>query len=177
MDYTYLKVIIEKYSLPTMVIAGIVSIFMLIYDIFASKHVAKKLSNYLPFLLAVILYLSYDMIFVAKGFKFNVSAVSAGILSGSLSVIVNASIKRLKEGKLPRVNAIETVIESLICAYVKKELLNQTAVKIKQAVQTANGDIKAELNAILTENLSEPAEENELNMLSSLILKAVTALS
>ena len=89
MDYLLLQDFLVTYSLPTLIVAVIVSAVSLTLNKFF-VNAPKLLKAYFPFLLAVLLYFLYDMIFVERAILLNKHAFYGGILSGSLSAIISS---------------------------------------------------------------------------------------
>lgn len=176
MNYVYLKDFLENYSLPTLTIAVLVSVIVLIYDKFLSAKSPKTIRNFLPFVLAIALYFAYNAIFVCRAFVFSADAFSAGILSGSLSVIITSSFYKIKSGKPIAVNAVAIIIESLIAGYVNDSVLSTTANLIGDILDKEPDLALEKVTETITENSSTPISAIELKSVSSLIIKAVTAI-
>ncbi|MBQ8427350.1 MAG: hypothetical protein IJX16_06310 [Clostridia bacterium] len=175
MNYVYLRVFIENYSLPTLIISSIVSVLNLLYDKFCADKLPATVRNFLPFLLSTILYYTYDMIFVLHGFTFSAGTFSAGVLSGSLSVIITASVYKLKNGKPISANAEILLIENLLSNYVKADLISYTASTIKSILDGENEDKEQQIFDTVLKNSDTEINSVELKVMVALIIKAVMA--
>lgn len=178
MDYIYLREFLENYSLPTLIIAGIVALLTLIYDRFLSEKLPNVIRNFIPFTLAVVFYFAYDMVFIVKGFSFSRGTFSAGMLSGSLSVIITSAVYKLKNGKTFNLNCdkANTIIESLISDYVIAENITNVASALKEIVAINDNNAHQDVYNTLVENALNEFNEYELKALSLLIIKAVQAI-
>lgn len=174
MDYVYLRVFLENYSLPTLIISAIISVITLIYDKFFADKLPVIIRNFLPFFLGVILYFAYDMLFVLKCFSFSAGTFSAGFLSGSLSVIMTSSLYRLKHGKPLNINAVHVLIENLISDYVNADSLCTTVDVIKGLIDKDINLAQAQIEDLLSSQALN-TDKAELKAISYLIVKAVTA--
>lgn len=175
MNYAYLRVFIENYSLPTLAISGVVAILMLLYDKFLASKLPTTVRNFLPFLLSTILYYAYDMVFVVGGFAFSKGTFSAGILSGSLSVIITSSIYKLKSGKIISFDSKTVLIEHILTGIVKQELLKATITEIIAIIDSQGIDKEQVITETISKNLQEQMELTEIKALSTLIVKAVSS--
>ncbi len=174
MDYVYLRVFLENYSLPTLVISAIISVITLIYDKFFADKLPLAIRNFLPFFLGIVLYYAYDMIFVLKCFSFSVGTFSAGFLSGSLSIIMTSSIYKLKSGKPLNTNAVSVLIENLIADYVNRESLYSMVEIIKGLIENDVNTAQAKIEDLLS-NQAVETDKIELKAISYMLVKAVTA--
>jgi hypothetical protein len=169
-----LKVFLENYSLPTLIISAVVSAITLVYDKFLAQKMPTWIRNFIPFILAIIFYFAYDMLFVLKSFSFSLGTFSAGFLSGSLSIVITASIYKLKSGKPINVNAIAVLIESLISDYVSDDAIFSSVNVIQDILDSDVASAEEQIEEILACN-SVNKTELELKAISALIVKAVSA--
>ena len=174
MDYIYLKVFLENYSLPTLIISAVVSAITLVYDKFLAEKMPAWVRNFMPFVLAIIFYFAFDMIFVIKSFNFSLGTFSAGFLSGSLSIVITSSVYKLKSEKPINVNAVAMLIESLISDYVSSDALYSSVNVIKDIIDNAEINAEEQVEEILILN-SVNKTELEIKAISALIVKAVSA--
>jgi hypothetical protein len=175
MNYVYLRVFIENYSLPTLAISGIVAILMLLYDKFLASKLPTTVRNFLPFLLSTILYYAYDMVFVVGGFVFSKGTLSAGILSGSLSIIITSSIYKLKNGKPISLDNKSVLIEHILTGFISQELLKATVTEIISIINSEIIDKEQVITETISNNSQAQMEIAEIKALSSLIVKAVSS--
>jgi len=116
------------------------------------------------------------MIFVSKAFVFSSDALIAGLLCGSLSTIVKSAIFRISKGKPLPVNATVLLIENLISGYVTDAYA--TAVSLESLVdedKTLEEQCDAIAN-VIKENANKSIEEDELTVITTLIIQAVKTL-
>lgn len=176
MNYVYLRVFIENYSLPTLVISAIVAIMNLLYDKFFAEKLPSKVRNLIPFLLSILLYFAYDMIFVLHNFTFSPGTFSAGILSGSLSIVLTTSVYKLKSGKPISINAETMLIEHILSSFVSAELISNTATEIKAILDENNQDLEEQIIQCITKNCQSEINSIELKAMATLMIKAVKAI-
>ena len=118
MDFVFLENFFAGFTVPTVIIAIISGTVNVLFDKFLADKVNATLRNYAVFMLAVILYVSFDALFVLKAFEIRTQTLYSGILSGSLSMILSSAFKRISEGKSIGGSATRLLIESLIEEYV-----------------------------------------------------------
>ncbi len=174
MEYVYLKDFFATYSLPTLIIALIVSLITFILNKFLSHKLSLSARSYLPFIIAIATYLAYDMLFVCKAFKINVNSIYAGTLCGSISLIIGGALARIKKGKPLSVSQTVLLIERLLTGFVQAESLTQTATAVDALLadneEDANADSIAEA---IKENSVDGIDESEFIRLAKLIITAI----
>ena len=174
MNYVYLADFFVSYSLPTVVIAVIVAIASLIINRFVKKKIPPLTSSYFPFMLAVFLYFAFDMIFISKAFTLKEQTFYAGILSGSLSVIIVSIFNRIKKGKPLTVSQTVLIIEGIISGYVKDDLLSSTAKALDEHILSPESSVSAQTVAeIIKSNSDERLTDDDYLAIAKLILTAV----
>lgn len=135
MDYIFLKEFFTNYSLPTIIIAAISSLIVIIFKHIAKGKFSKFFKSFTPFVLSFILYLSYDMIFVLHSFDFRYEALYAAFLCSSLSTIIIATINKIKRGEPLPSSAVVLLVESLLAEYVDRDYLANTANNIELIIE------------------------------------------
>ena len=172
MDYLLLQDFLVTYSLPTLIVAVIVSAVSLTLNKFF-VNAPKLLKAYLPFLLAILLYFCYDMLFVERAFLLNKHAFYGGILSGSLSAIISSALKKILNGKPIGVSATVLLIEGILDGYIANHLLTKTALDIEPALSLEDGEQKEQqiINTI-SYNCSSLSSDQVIR-LAKLIISAV----
>lgn len=177
MELNLLKEFLLSYSLPTVIIALIVGIVGFLTERFIKVKIPQFILTYAPFVISVIIYFAYNMIFVVKAFYFNTEVVYAGLLSGSLSVIIKETIKKLISGKRINLSATALLIEGLINGYVKNDALSSTAVLIEKIINKKDDQTKTTESVFATlKDNSTDIDEQDLLSLAALIIAAVTAI-
>lgn len=178
MDVLY-KNFLTTYSLPTVFIALAVGIFSFLCKKTKLDKISPTVKNYFCFFLTIIVYFAYDMIFVSKAFVFNEDAFYAGIVSGSLSKIISATLKRITDGKQSSLNALKLLIEELICEIADENLLSATALSIEKlfANEMDNDKLKEQIINILAANAAKPFTLYEYESMAVLIIQAVKSIN
>jgi len=177
MDFILLKDFLATYSLPTLIVAIFVFIITLTLQRVLYLKVPKTAFLYCPFIFGVILYSAYDMLFVIKAFSINIESVYAGLLSGSLSAIINSAINRIKNGRTLGLNATVLLIEGLLEGFVENSLISETAVALDKILISTNHElIPTKVFEKLKENASKGFSEDDLMHLSKLIIHTVSAM-
>lgn len=172
MDYLLLQDFLVTYSLPTLIVAVIVSAVSLTLNKFFSRA-HKLLKAYLPFVLAILLYSGYYMIFVEKAFVLKKEVFYGGILSGSLSAIISSAIGKILSGKPIGASATVLLIEGMLEGYIETHLLTKTAIDIELALSLEDGEkIEQQVIDTISYNCSS-LTYNEIIGLSKLIISAV----
>ncbi len=171
MNFVYLKDFFANYSLPTCVIAIIVSVITFLYDKFLSEKLPITIRTYAPFALCVIFYFCYDMIFLTKTFTFRETAFYAGILAGSLSAVILSSINRISRGKPLSLSATALIIESIISGHVAEDKLMNTVLEIEKIVK--KDDCTHEQIVTVLKGQSVDGNDERFVNLSKLIISAV----
>lgn len=172
MDYLLLQDFLLNYSLPTLIVAVIVSAVSLTLNKFFS-NAPKLLRAYLPFLLAILLYYFYHVIFIEGSFTLKKEIFYGGILSGSLSAIISSCLKKISHGKPIGVSATVLLIEGILDGYIESHLITKTAIDIELAL-SLDDDEKKEQQVVdtITYNCSSLSAEQILS-LAKLIISAV----
>ncbi len=174
MEYVYLTDFFATYSLPTLIIASIVSIITFIFNKFLSDKLPKSARSYLPFVISIVMYLAYDMIFVCGAFKINVNSIYAGTLCGSMSLIIGGALARIKKGKPLSVSQTVLLIETILTGYVYSENLSSTAKSVEQLIGEKEEETNADQIAdAIKENSTPDIDESEFLRLAKLIITAI----
>ncbi len=177
MELNLLKEFLLSYSLPTVIIALIVGVVGFLTERFIKVKIPQFILTYAPFIISVIIYFSYDMIFLIKAFYLRNEVIYAGLLSGSLSVIIKEVIKKLISGRPVNLSATALLIEGLISGYVKNSALANTAILIESIINKKEERSKTteDVFATLKDN-STDIDEQDLLSLATIIITAVTAI-
>ena len=172
MDYLLLQDFLVSFSLPTLIVAVIVSAVSLTLNKFFNG-IPKLLKAYLPFVLAILLSFGYDIIFVEGAFCFKKEVFYGGILSASLSAIISSALNKISQGKPIGVSATVLLIEGILESYIESNLLTNTALEIEQALILEDSE-KKEQQVIdtITYNCSSLSNDEIIN-LTKLIITAV----
>lgn len=178
MDYILLEDFFANYSLPVIVIAVIVGVVKLLLEKFCDLKMPKFVCAYMPFLLCIILYSVFDMAFVLKKFAFTAHALYAGLLSGSLSVVICSTLKKIISGKPIITNQTILLIEGLIHGFISDNCISATAVKLEQIFDQDYSDELLTNHVVntLKENAQPIFSEDDLLHLSLLVTQAVKTL-
>ncbi len=174
MEYVYLKDFFSTYSLPTLIIAVIVSAITFVLHRFLSNKLSVSARSYIPFIIAIGLYLAYDMIFVCKAFKINVNSIYMGVLCASMSLVIGGALARIKDGKPLSVSQTVLLIEAILTGFVHSDSLTQTATAVDKLIAETEEDTNADSIAqTIKQNSIEGVDEGEFIRLAKLIITAI----
>ena len=176
MDYILLKDFLARYSLPTLIIAFVCAVTSIVIDLCFKERLPRLVKSYLPFLTAIALYFAYDMIFALKAFAFSDNSFYAGVLSGSLSVLIKKTALKIAQGKNVGISATALLIEGLLSEYVSDGALTETARVLEKILLSENLDENDAVNQVLLtikEKVNGERSESELTHLAKLIVSAV----
>ena len=178
MELNLLKEFLLSYSLPTIIIAVAVGFVGFLTEKFINVKIPQFILTYAPFIVAVLLYFAYDMLFLVKAFYLRSESLYAGILSGSLSVIIKETVKKIVSGKPVNLSATTLLIEGLITGYVKNGAITKTAILVENILRERKDeqdDVKFEVATALKNN-SDGLDEQDLLSLASLIITSVATI-
>lgn len=138
MNLIVLQNFFASYSLPSILIATIGSVLTLVLDKLVKNKTVKRLFYLLPFIVGIILNFVYNLI-IEESPVFSTQVLSAGIMSGSLSIIIKVTINKLLSGqKLPQ-SETAIVITGLIEGHVKRDSVSDVA-NLIEGIFTENSD-------------------------------------
>ena len=120
------------------------------------------------------------MIFCVHAFTIRLESLSAGMLSGSLTLIILSSIKRISNGEPLNLGITVMLIKNLISGYVSEDKEIFTAQTIDSLINL-NGENETEqltydLVSILKENSVNVLPDYEYRAVAKIIFRAVKAL-
>ncbi len=125
MNYQDIVNFLSSYSLPTIIIALIISIATILLKLILKDKFPLKLETYLPTLLAITLQFIYDCIFVFKGVCFSLDTLYAGAVASALATVITVAFFKLKNGERLNKSPLFMLIEGIVCGYVKKRSLEK----------------------------------------------------
>ena len=176
MDYVYLKEFLADYSLPTLVIALVVTLISLVSDKLFRDKIPTVLKTYLPFALSIIFNFIYDNVMVYGDLTVRSDTFYAGLLSGSLSALAVGLICKVKRGEPVSVSAPAVIIESIICGYVDEKILAKVALAIEKLyVGGDSGKVQEKTAEIIKTHTNQTVSDQECLGLANLIAQAVKA--
>ena len=184
MDNQNLLTFLERYSLPTIIIAVVVAIASLLSDKLLTEKVSIRIRSYVPIGLGIFLNFLYTSIFVNQSLSFNEEVIYSGFLSGSLSGIFFSILRKIFSGEKISPKSVVLAIESIIKdCFTDDAICQQTATKIDELLEKAfaeeNFDEDELANKIATQiksNSIPKITEEEILHLTLLIIKTVKAL-
>ena len=179
MDFVFLENFFAGFTVPTVIIAIISGTVNVLFDKFLADKVNATLRNYAVFMLAVILYVAFDALFVLKAFEIRTQTLYSGILSGSLSMILSSAFKRISEGKSIGGSATRLLIESLIEEYVSANSITATAIAIEKLFNDSSiCENKIEkIKDVIAANANCVIDQDELLSVAKLIIQSINALN
>ncbi len=179
MDYILLQEFFATYSLPVLVIALVIGIIKVIADKYLAKKLPQFILAYSPFLLCMLLYNAYEMIFVLKSFEFSTQSVYAGLLSGSLSVVIASILRKIAGGKPLNVSQTVLLIEGLLHGFISDNLITKTAIEVEKVLLSncAEEVISEQVKNTILMNANDTISNDQLLNLSHVIVKAFNMLN
>lgn len=164
------------YGAPVIITAICVSLLSYLLKKFLPKNFAVFIKIYFPFLAGIVLYFVYDAIFISHAIYFSQETISMGVLSGTLSTVIFAFIKNLKNGKVITDQVI-LAIEGILCDTVEKTVLLGLANKIKELFTTEQAE--EQLVFLIAEEIVKASKNDDLLTalpLATLIVDSVKSL-
>lgn len=177
MDLIYLRDFFAQYSLPTLIIAIVVAICTFLINKFLAKSLPAIFRSYIPFLMAVLLYIAYDMIFVAHAFTITINSCYAGLLSGSLSILITEICIRISKGKPLSLSTTAMLISSLIRGYVSEKNLSSTALALEKLFKENKDSAPIDkVTKVISKNAEPILDDEEIESLARLIITSVSSM-
>jgi hypothetical protein len=178
MDYLFILNVLTSYSLPTLIIAVIVSALSIVFDLIFKDKIPTNVKLNAPFFIAFLLCFVYDTAFVVKDFSFREETITFGIVSGSLSVVLIRSFFSLINGKSLTTDTTLLLIEGIIEEVIEPSSVKSVSVMIKNIIETPL-DIeyqKTEIVEIIVVNSDKDLSTEQIESVATLILKSVSAI-
>lgn len=181
MNYTFIHDFFTCYGMPTILIAAVTSAFCLIMNKIFKEKYPRLFKTQIPFLFCLVVHFIYDMIFISNAFIFTEQAFTAGILSGSLSIIMNSLIIKIKRSEFIGLSTTALLIEGLLDGVVPETCLAATAVAVENIISDTERDkeieeLANEIAEILKLNTDKQMNEAELKNTAKMIIQAVNSL-
>ena len=178
MDFVLIKEFFSCFSLPTLLVAVIVSAISLLCDKFVSDKLSITIRHYASFALSVIFYYLYDAIFVLKSFDFTTATLYSGVLSGSLSAIITSLCTRIIKGKSIRVSPTALLIERLIKDLVCEDQLCQVVSMIENILLTCEDEKNSteQVKNLLTKSANNTTDKSQIDDITVLIINSVNSI-
>ncbi len=181
MDLAFIKDFFSSYGLPTVIIGIICAGCCYLLNLAFKGKYTVFIKTQLPFLLGIVFQLAFDMIFISKAFLFSEEAFAGGLLSGSVAVIVNSLINKLKQGDMIALSATALLIEGLLDGIVPKSCITATALAVENIIndtetEREKEEIIREITKIVKSYSEDGFTEEELQKTAELILQAVSVL-
>lgn len=164
------------YGAPVIITAICVSLLSYLLKKFLPENFAVFIKIYFPFLAGIVLYFVYDAIFISHAICFSQETISMGVLSGTLSTVIFAFIKNLKNGNVITDQVI-LAIEGILCDTVEKTVLLDLANKIKELFTTEQAE--EQLVFLIAEEIVKASKNDDLLTalpLATLIVDSVKSL-
>ncbi len=181
MDLAFIKDFFSSYGLPTVIIGIICSAVCFCLNLLFKNKYPIFIKTQLPFLLGIALQFAYEMIFLSNQFSLSERTVAAGMLSGSVAVIINSLINKLKQGDMVATSATSLLIEGLLTGIVPKSCVSVTATAVENIIndtETAREteQLIVEITQIVKTYSEDGFTDDELQKTAELILQAVSIL-
>ena len=178
MDVYLIKDFLLSYSLPTVIIAGVVALVNLVMHLIFKEKLPVFIKNYLPFVLSVVSYIAFEMIKL-KQFILSADAIYAGVLCGSLSTVIVSALKRISKGQGVGLSASVLLIENLLKGLISDENLSATAQSMDNFIaqnRAGDNDLILGLFNILKDDNTHNLTDEQITKVVTVILKTVLAL-
>lgn len=168
------------YGLDVIALAVATCLIVQLLKITVLKKCNKKLLTFLPFLTGSLLYAAYAAL-INLSFRFIIdnylSVLEHGFSVGALSTLIYVWYEQFMRDK-KSVSATHSVISTLIAGYVPEENVEAVADKIAAAIERdVTGDGARKIAEILSENNLGEVSENDVKMLSRLIIETLAHIS
>lgn len=179
MDYILLKNFLSSYSLPTLVIAIVVALCCFLLEKLIKAKISIMLKAQLPFIFAIITYFAYDMIFISKAFTFTETAFLGGVVCGSLAIIFNTLINKLKRGESASLSAIGLLLEGILEGIVPKTQLHGVIIAVEQLFQLkekSQDELLLDIELLIKEKAVKKITDSDIKAIAHMIYKAISGL-
>lgn len=168
------------YGLDVIALAAATCIFVQVLKVTLLKKLQKKAITFLPFVIGGLLYAGYSAL-INLSFKYvcdnYVAVLEHGFSVGALSTLIYVWYEQFLRGKKAE-HAGASVVATLIEGYVPNDAVAATAEQIATAIERdVTGDGATKTCRILTENRLEDVTEEDVKMLSRLIIETLAHLS
>lgn len=170
MNLILLKEFFANYSLPSVVMAFIIYLIVRLTDRITTSKKVKSLSSVIPFILGMLLNVIYNLILTNR-LTINTSILSAGFMSGWLSLAIKVIIDKIVKGeKLPD-SKFSLVISGLIEGYVPKNAVISVCRYIEELINCQEDEVDTigKIASHLTINALDGFTSNDMLALAGLI--------
>lgn len=168
------------YGMDVILLAAATCVLVQILKITLFKKRKKRVLTLLPFIIGSALYAGYSALlhlsfeFVADNY---VEVIEHGFSVGALSTVIYVWYEQFMRDK-KSASATEGVIATLIEGYVPDEQTESIAARIAQTIERdVTGDGAKKIAEILSENHPEEVTEQDIKMLSRLIIETLAHIS
>ena len=178
MDYLFILNVLTSYSLPTLIIAVIVSALSIVLDLIFKNKIPTNIKLNAPFFIAFLLCFVYDTAFVLNSFILREETITFGIVSGSLSVVIIRTFFSVVNGKSLTTDTALLLIEGIIEELIEPSSVKTVSVMIKNVIDTPSTieDQKTEIVEIIVVNCYKDLPAEQIESVATLILKSVSAI-
>jgi len=169
---------LQSYSLPTVILALIISAVVIAVDLIFKDKVPAVVKTYAPFVLGIVFYFLYELIFF--GFRFNANTLGAGLICASISCVLVSVFNRIKNAKSfcgidVTVLAVQGIIDDIITKDTEKLAQKITAI-ITGYGETFDEKTILEIAEIIKNNSDEPINQTQAISLANLVANAYKAI-
>ena len=168
---------LTTYSFPVIVITVFVGTLSFVLDKFLFDKIKATTRNYLTFILAIILYFTYESLFVTKSFTLYESTIYTGVLIGSLSTMVNCLLNKIfNEHSIS--DALGVVIESIINEIIADSAISATVHSLEKlfASELDEKKLKEQIVNILAVNAVNALTLEEYERVATLLIRTIKSL-
>lgn len=177
MNFIFLQEFFADYSIGSILLAVVISLIVYFIDKIPMNKIVDKFCYAIPFVLGIAFNFVYNLI--ASGIAvMNAEVISAGIMSGSLSVAVRVIVNRLLKGQpLPK-NKQALIITGLIEGYVDQNNVTTSVEFIQKFFDEGNcamedNEIITQIALHLSQNSQNGFTDGDMTALATLIFASV----
>lgn len=170
MNLIILKEFFANYSLPSIVMAIMIYIIVQASERLTTNKKVKSILGVLPFVLGMLFNLVYNFI-ITNQFSINTQILSAGFMSGWLSLAIKVIIDKIIKGeKLPN-DKYALVITGLIEGYVPKDAIISVCRYIEEILDCKENEVDTigKIAQHLSVNAIDGFSSNDMLALAGLI--------
>lgn len=170
MNLIILKEFFANYSLSSIIMAIIIYVITQLIEKFIKSKKVKSLSSVISFVLGMLLNLVYSFI-VTDRFFINTQILSAGFMSGWLSLAIKVIIDKIIKGENLPESEYSLVISGIIEGYVPKNAITDVCRYIEELISNKEDEVDtiSKIAHHLSLNALEGFTSNDTLALASLI--------
>ena len=173
MNLIFLKEFFANHSLSSIITALLITGIVILADKLPLTKRVKGVLYLLPFILGILFNFVYNCILAKKVF-INSQILSAGFMSGWLSVAVKVIINKLIKGEKLEESKSSLVISGLIEGYIDKESISNVCKAVEELLcnHVNESDTIGKIAGLLSQNAVESFSYSDMLALAGLIFSS-----